>query len=391
MKYNIIERNYTKKVFAMKNYIVIGGGILGASAAYHLAKEGVSVTLIDRQDPGQATAVAAGIICPWLSQRRNQAWYQLVKKGAAYYETLIRDLAHWGEMDTSYKKVGALSLHTDADKLEKIEERTRKRLEDAPEIGRVTRLSPEEAGTKFPVLAPEYAAVHVSGGARVNGRALRDALIRAAQKAGASVLYGSATLLYDKQLIRGVKVEEETLDADEVLVTAGAWANEVLAPLGVNFLVSHQKAQIAHLQLEENSTGEWPVVMPPNNQYLLAFENGQIVAGATHEDHPNWDLRVTVGGVNEVIGKAVAVAPGLSNATLTEVKVGFRPFTPGFLPVIGRVPGYSGLLIANGLGASGLTMGPYLGWQLAKIALHQPVDIDLSLYDVTHAIESPEL
>lgn len=54
------------KVLEMKTYIVVGGGILGASTAYHLAKAGVRVTLVDRQDLGQATDAAAGIICPWL-------------------------------------------------------------------------------------------------------------------------------------------------------------------------------------------------------------------------------------------------------------------------------------------------------------------------------------
>lgn len=51
----------------MKSYIIIGAGILGASAAYHLAKAGAEVTVIDRKHPGQATDEAAGIVCPWLS------------------------------------------------------------------------------------------------------------------------------------------------------------------------------------------------------------------------------------------------------------------------------------------------------------------------------------
>ena len=63
----------------MQKFIIIGSGILGASTAYHLAKSGVEVTVIDRHDAGQATDAAAGIICPWLSQRRNKAWYALRK------------------------------------------------------------------------------------------------------------------------------------------------------------------------------------------------------------------------------------------------------------------------------------------------------------------------
>ncbi|HDR5106200.1 TPA: FAD-dependent oxidoreductase, partial [Bacillus anthracis] len=100
-----------------------------------------------------------------------------------------------------------------------------------------------------------------------------------------------------------------------------------------------------------------------------------------------FDHRVTAGGLHEVFHKALTVAPGLENATMLETRVGFRPFTPGFLPVIGPLPNFEGILVANGLGASGLTAGPYLGSELAKLALGQPIELDLNDYDVTGAIE----
>ncbi len=67
-----------EKVLEMKTYIVIGAGILGASTAYHLAKAGVRVTLVDRQDLGQATNAAAGIICPWLSLMYKNYWIRRI-------------------------------------------------------------------------------------------------------------------------------------------------------------------------------------------------------------------------------------------------------------------------------------------------------------------------
>ncbi|WP_258870972.1 NAD(P)/FAD-dependent oxidoreductase, partial [Halobacillus trueperi] len=107
----------------MKKYIVVGGGVLGASTAYHLAKEGVDVKIIDRKDEGQATEAAAGIVCPWLAQRRNKRWYRLVKGGARYYPELIRQLEAEGETRTGYRRVGAISLQRDEAKLEKTIER----------------------------------------------------------------------------------------------------------------------------------------------------------------------------------------------------------------------------------------------------------------------------
>lgn len=111
----------------MKRYIIVGAGILGASTAYHLVKEGADVTIVDRKDEGQATEAAAGIVCPWLAQRRNKRWYRLVKGGARYYPELIQQLEADGEHETGYKKVGAVSLHTNPEKLEKTIERAEKR------------------------------------------------------------------------------------------------------------------------------------------------------------------------------------------------------------------------------------------------------------------------
>ncbi len=370
----------------MKNYIIIGAGILGASTAYHLAKSGADVLVIDRKDAGQATDAAAGIICPWLSQRRNKAWYALAKGGAAYYQSLISQLEEDGEMDTGYRTVGAISLHTDTGKLEKMVERAMARREDAPEIGDIRQLNAMDTSALFPPLSQDYASVQVSGAARVNGRSLRNALINAATKHGAKFIHDSATLIATNGQVTGVQVGEQSFSADTILVTAGAWAAELLMPLGINLQVSAQKAQIVHLQLDHSQTNEWPVVMPPTDQYILAFDEGKVVIGATHEDDVQFDQRVTAGGLHEVLDKALRVAPGLADATFSEARVGYRPFTPGFLPIIGEVPGVKGLLLANGLGASGLTVGPFLGLQLAQLALGEQVDIDLELYDVATAI-----
>ncbi len=371
----------------MQTYIVVGAGILGASTGYQLAKRGAHVTIVDRKDKGQATDAAAGIICPWLSQRRNQAWYKLAKEGARFYPSLIQELEQDGETQTGYARVGALSIHTNREKLVEMEKRAGKRKEDAPEIGDITQLAPSEAKSLFPPLADEYAAVHVSGAARVDGRALRDALLRAAQNKGATLINGEAILQYDGTCVTGVVVEDHVFRADTVIVCAGAWGNPLLKPLGVKFQVTYQKAQIVHLEIPCAHTNDWPVVMPPSDQYLLAFDDGRIVIGATHEnDIEGYDTRITAGGLQEVFNKALESAPGLADSTFLEARSGFRPFTPGFLPVIGALPGWDGILVANGLGASGLTMGPYLGMQLAKLALGLDVDIDLEKYSVAGAL-----
>jgi Glycine/D-amino acid oxidases (deaminating) len=369
--------------------IVIGAGILGASTAYQLAKSGAEVLIIDRKDKGQATDAAAGIICPWLSQRRNKAWYQLAKAGARYYPELITDLEAEGETDTGYAQVGALSIHTDADKIVKLQERAVQRLEDAPEIGSISCLDEGETREQFPLLAEGYSSVHISGAARVDGRALRDALIRSALRNGGKFINGDAVIEFELNRVTGVTVGTESYPADKIIVCAGAWAGSLLRPLGMAFKVSYQKAQIMHVQLEDRDqeTGMWPVIMPPTDQYLLAFDQQRIVIGATHENEiAGYDTRITAGGMQEILDKGITLAPELADSMFLEVRVGFRPFTADFLPVFGVVPGWDNLLTGNGLGASGLTAGPFIGSQLAKLALGMELEINMSDYDVCKAM-----
>ncbi|MCJ7841499.1 FAD-binding oxidoreductase [Lederbergia sp. NSJ-179] len=371
----------------MTKYIIIGAGILGASTAYHLAKSGADVTVIDRRDQGQATQAAAGIVCPWLSQRRNQAWYKLAKAGAAYYPPLIAELEKEGETNTGYARVGAISVHTDQKKLHAMEKRAIERRVDAPEIGDIERLTPEEAKNAFPPLADGYGAVYVSGAARVDGEAIRDALLRAAVRNGAVIVHGNARLQMNGSQVIGVRTDENEYSADVVLITNGAWAKGLFKPLGIDLNVDFQKGQIIHMQLKNHNTNDWPVIMPPGVHYIVPFADGRVAVGVTHENDTGFDVTPTVWGMQEIFQKALDIAPGLSESYFLEVKVGFRPFTPGFLPIIGPLPDYKGIYLANGLGSSGLTVGPYLGAELAKLAQHKKTDIPLEPYSVSGALE----
>ncbi|MNM72256.1 Hydrogen cyanide synthase subunit HcnC precursor [compost metagenome] len=300
---------------------------------------------------------------------------------------MIEELEREGERDTGYARVGAIRLHREREKLVALEKLALERKREAPEMGELALLEPDEVKRRFPPLDEGYYALYVSGAARVDGRALRDSLLRAAVRHGATLVRGEAVLLHDGSTVTGVNVGEEKMSADAVVLCAGAWARQLLAPLGMEFRVTFQKAQIVHLALPGVSTEHWPVVMPPGDQYILAFDDHRIVIGATHENDPSgYDARVTAGGLQEVTYKALAVAPGLADASFLEARVGFRPFTPGFLPVIGAVPGWSGIFAANGLGASGLTMGPFIGAQLAKLMLGQETDVRLEDYKLEKAL-----
>lgn len=360
---------------------IIGAGIVGASAAYHLSRRtDTEVILIDKEQQGKATLAGAGIICPWVSHVENPDWYRLAKEGAKFYPELVRHLEEDGESRTSYKRVGALCVSDRQEELDRIEEAVRAKKDEAPELGEVLRLDAKETRRRFPPLNEELESVFVSGAARIDGRLLREAMVRAAGKNGARIVEGEASLVSDGDRLTGVAAAGEVIDANQVIITAGAWVPDLLEPLGVRVNVQPQRGQILHIDMQDEDTSDWPVILPQSTHYMLAFDDSRVVAGATRETGSGFDYRQTVGGVHEVAGEALRIAPGLSEGTLKEVRIGFRPMGEDSLPLLGKLDEPRQVIVATGLGPSGLTMGPYVGYLAACLAMGEETGMDLSVY-----------
>lgn len=361
--------------------VVIGAGVLGASTAYHLARNDVNVTVVDRAHDGRATAAGAGIICPWASATEDAAFYRLYSGGGAYYASLVEALAACGEFDLGFRRSGALLVSDQPGELAFLEELLRRRSRQTPEMGRIEAVGSREIQRLFPPLRAGLAGIHVSGGARVDGRRLAAALLRAAQRLGATIRSGEATLQSSGDRVTGIRLNGEAIAADQVVVAAGAWAPALLHPLGLRLPVEPQRGQIMHLRLPDGATETWPVILPPGSHYLVPFDGGRIVVGATRETGSGFDYRVTAAGQHEVLGEALRIAPGLGVASVLETRVGFRPTSPDMRPLLGYAGEVDGLVIGNGLGAAGLTIGPFAGSLLADLVLARPLACDLAPFD----------
>lgn len=362
--------------------VVVGSGIAGASVAYHAVLAGAEVTLVGEPLPGEATAAGAGIVGPWTSEGTDADWYAIAAGGARYYPSLVERLEADGEQALSYRRVGALRLGSSAESLEPLRERLVSRQASTPELGEVSVLTGAEAQGLFPPLRAGGAALHISGAARVDGRAMRDALQRSAALHGATFVPGSARLEVSCDRVNGVLIDGVRLEADAVVVAAGAWTPALLEPVGVAVDVEPQRGQIVHLGLSGVDTSRWPVVLPGTDHYLLSFDDSRVVVGATREVGSGFDYRVTAVGLAEVLNEALAVAPGLGGATHLETRIGFRPYRPGGRPLIGPVTGVEGLHVLTGFGPTGLTMAPYAGRVLAAALVGSP-ELDLAPYALT--------
>ncbi|MEV0202801.1 FAD-dependent oxidoreductase [Nonomuraea sp. NPDC050691] len=218
--------------------VVIGSGIVGASTAYHLSRRGADVIVVDAALEGQATAAGAGIVCPWVDHPEDDAWYALARLGARHYPELVEAL---GE-DIGYERVGALLVAEDPAELGPVRALLERRHAEAPEMGEVTVVP--DPSQLFPPLAEGLSAIHVPGAARVDGRAVRDALLRAAVRQGAELRAGTAALTAGGEVLLR-PVDADAYPADDLGGDRGAPPSAGPAPgHGGSGLGAHGRADV---------------------------------------------------------------------------------------------------------------------------------------------------
>jgi D-amino-acid dehydrogenase len=362
--------------------IVAGGGVVGATAAYLSARGGLRTLLLDRADTGRATDAGAGIIAPRTSTR-SEALFELGLRSGDFYPTLLGYLAEDGAGDTGYARCGDLRVAVTEDELEPFgalitilgERRAR---HGYPTADDVREIKPDEARALFPPLARPLRALHDPTAARVDGRLLNQALLKAAaQRKVTLVKAGADRLVVESGRFAGVAAGADVHRAGSVIIAGGAWTPALAGPLGVAIAVAPQRGQIIHLQVAERATGDWPVVHAFHDHYIVSWAGGRVVAGATRETGSGFDPRITAAGVHEVLGEALRVAPGLAGAGMLETRVGLRPLSADGLPMLGPIPGVAGAYVATGHGPSGLTLGPYSAALISDLVLGRAPALDL--------------
>ena len=342
----------------MKKVAIVGAGIVGATAAYYLYKEtDIEVTVFDF-GLGQATKAAAGIISPWFSKRRNKVWYKMARLGADFYVDLLADIEKSGQKVDFYQRSGVFLLKKDESKLEELYQLALQRRDESPLIGKLAILDQESASKLFPGLKGFERLLYASGGARVDGQLLVSRLLDASQ---VKVVKKEVRLT---PLLSGYQIDNQMFD--QVILSTGAWLGHILEPLGYEVDVRPQKGQLRDYQVPQDM-GAYPVVMPEGEWDLIPFPGGKLSLGATHENDMRFDLTVDKNLLQQMAEAANPFYPSLKDAVLSGERVGIRAYTSDFSPFFGQIPNLSGVYTASGLGSSGLTTGPIIGYHLAQM------------------------
>lgn len=360
---------------ANANIAIIGGGIVGATAAYYLTRAGVPVTLYDHGQ-GQATKAAAGIICPWLSKRRNKTWYRLAAAGADFYPEFMADLTSDGYPSHDIFQVsGAMILRAkDKDLARDLEQAQIKRVE-TPLIGQVESLTHTEVHERFPLIESNLSATYVSGGGRLNGRQLIRILHQAIQDKGGQIISSKAEIVRQTDGKWLVKTPDHNTSYSHVLLAVGPWLNHIIEPLGLKTSIQPQKGQLFSVYDPQWANNNWPVTMIPGGLDILPFSDGQVVIGASHENDCGFDYESKPEVLNSLKYQAKAYFPSITSYPFHRTEVGLRAFTPDGSVLMGEFPNQPNLWAISGLASSGLTIGPYLAKQWVNRMIHHRWEI----------------
>ena len=330
--------------------LIVGGGIIGCSAAYDLARAGCRVTLFERGTPGaEASGAAAGLLAP-IDESTETTFARLALAGWRLYPGVVRDLEERTGIDVEYVTRGTIYPTSPAQKRRDVGPWA-----DVAEFG-VEMLEGEELRRRELALSPAIThAVFVKGDHWLNNQKLVLAYAQAAASAGVELRTGSSVsrVVVEGGRVRAVVADGERFEGDAVLLAAGAWSGELMAGLGASLRIEPRRGQMIAL-------GHVPAVVRHcvhGEVYLVPRPSGELLIGATVE-RAGFQRAVTAEGVAGLLRSAIELVPALRGLPLARTWCGFRPWAPDSLPVLGPWPGVEGLFVATGHFRNGILLAP---------------------------------
>jgi glycine oxidase len=328
--------------------LIIGGGIIGLTTAWKLAQAGRRVQIIDRGDFGaEASWAGAGIIPPagitsdndaYVSQRSKcSPIEELRAQSSQAFFACSTNLCELTGIDNGYRVCGGIDFWP-IDQLPFLWDKLNVRYE---RIGSADVQALEPAllpPVGIPYLLPDLAQVRNPWHLRALVSACRKMSVdlKPQVEAGQLVAHGS--------VVKGYITPRRSFLADQVLITAGAWTDELLAPLGWTAGVRPIRGQMVLVRTPAPLLRR---VIEVGKNYLVPREDGRLLIGATEED-VGFCKQTTVAGVSDLLALAKQWVPRLANAEVEKTWAGLRPASADGWPYLGRVPGFTNLFVGAG-------------------------------------------
>jgi sarcosine oxidase subunit beta len=376
--------------------IVIGGGVIGTSIAFHLAKRRKKVLLIEKTDlaSGASGACDQQII---LQSKNPGVHLKLALKSAELYPEISKEIDH----DIEYRHCGGMILIETQEEMPIMHDF----VERQRQTGLQVEILPREDAVKFqPGLAAHIlGATYSPQDAEVNPMEVTFGFAKVAKKFGTEILLETEAtgLIMHHNRVEGVLTGKGTFYADTVINAAGAWAPEIGRMAGLNIPITPRRGQIVitepfapflkHVMLSAQyivAKFHPDILKNASNRArqlgvglaLSQSQKGNILIGATRE-FVGYDTHVTYNGMKEILKNAARLVPPLKELNIIRVMAGLRPYTPDGLPLIGWVNGLEGFFMAAGHEGDGIALSPVTGKIVSELICERSTFVDMSPFD----------
>jgi glycine cleavage system aminomethyltransferase T/glycine/D-amino acid oxidase-like deaminating enzyme len=383
---------------ARARVVVIGGGVIGCSTAYHLVKLGWTDVLVLEQGhlSGGSTWHAAGLVGPL---RASETGTRLVQYSAELYARLEAETG----LATGYRNVGGVIVARTPDRMVQL----RRTVANAEAYDLECRiLTPDEAGELWPPMRVDdlLGAIHLPGDGKVNPTDLTQSLARGARQGGVVIREGvrvTGLLTADAPggpRVTGVSTEQGDVEADVVVNCAGQWAKAVAElARGVRLTVPLHSAEHFYV-VTEGIPGihpDLPIMRDPDGWTYFKEEVGGLVVGGFEPNAKPWVAPDAIPHPFEfqlleedwehfaiLFEEAHRRVPALETVGIRKFYNGPESFTPDNQFLLGEVPGLRGFFVGAGFNSVGIASAGGAGRALAEWVVAGEPTSDLVAVDV---------
>jgi sarcosine oxidase, subunit beta len=364
---------------ARASVVVVGGGVVGCSIAYQLARRGQrDVVVLERESVGAGTtSKAAGGI---RSQFPTETEIRFSLEAIGVFERFAEEFG----VDIGYRKIGYLFLISDPEDLAGYRERMALQRRLAVDVREIT---PAEAKAIVPALRVDdlIAAVWGPTDGMAGPAEVTNGFARRARELGARIVEGVDVTAIDVERgrVRGVRTSQGAISAPIVVNAAGPVAARVGRLAGVDVAVEPRRRHIFFTEPFPEIPGPVPLTTDRASGFYFRKEMEQLLLSPGDVEDIGEDFTVPVdrARIDETVEKALHRIPIVEKARIAGGWAGLRPLTPDDHAIIGWAPGVEGFFLAVGFGGHGFQHSPATGRYVSEWLLDGKPSLDLALFD----------
>jgi sarcosine oxidase subunit beta len=357
------------------DYLIIGGGIVGSSIAYHLARRGAGkIVVLEQATLGSgSTSKAAGGI-------RAQFGAEVTIRMSLYAQNVYRHFEEEFGVTADYHEVGYLFLLTTPNELDSFKKNVA--FQNALGVPS-TILSPAEVGEMVPAVKIDDlagASYCATDGTAGPSEALQGFVLRG-RELGVDFVEGSPVVAIELEggRVRAVRTPTESFETSLVVNAAGPWASQIGRMVGVELPVRPLKRHIWITERFDEIPGPTPQTIDFHSGFYFRKELESVMwSGGDMLERWSFDTEVEWDQLQEAVEKAVKRVPILADARVMRGWAGLREVTPDHLPIIGPLPGLEGFVCANGFSGHGFMHAPASGRLVSEMLLDGRTFLDIS-------------